>query len=364
MRFIIFRLAGVLLLLAAATARAGLFDGAVFVPGIPCPPPLALRAASVPLSGSHVYRFEGACYMLTQRAQLFGTIEAVFNPSTNKAYERTDLKLISDPTVVFRMNLVWSCVQDPFVSDHPDPRCNLVSGNAEGNIALNVAELRGPLTQGGTTLAAARALSPESNQRERSWCDNARLLSAQSAGRGRHYEIAARCYSSDRAGTVRSADTVLKGTWDPGSMGAVLAYDYDLGWRVTGSQKYRCDRDPWVRGSPPQCTYLGFTGNTMTLALVGVGLAAPASQETVMIKNLALVQHAMGLENDTNRFGGDYTSRVLASAEQCQSACAGEAQCKAWTWVKPGVQGPQAKCWLKNSVPVASKNNCCVSGVK
>ena len=29
-----------------------------------------------------------------------------------------------------------------------------------------------------------------------------------------------------------------------------------------------------------------------------------------------------------------------------------------------GIQGAQAKCWLKNAVPLAKANNCCASGVK
>jgi hypothetical protein len=70
------------------------------------------------------------------------------------------------------------------------------------------------------------------------------------------------------------------------------------------------------------------------------------------------------IESGTNRYGGDYASRDLASAQACQSACASEAQCRAWTWVRPGVQGPGAKCWLKNTVPASSRNDCCVSGVK
>jgi hypothetical protein len=78
----------------------------------------------------------------------------------------------------------------------------------------------------------------------------------------------------------------------------------------------------------------------------------------------AVVGRALGFETDTNRFGSDYRSLDAPDAQKCQAACAGEAQCKAWTWVKPGVQGPSAKCWLKNAVPVASKSNCCVSGVK
>jgi hypothetical protein len=71
-----------------------------------------------------------------------------------------------------------------------------------------------------------------------------------------------------------------------------------------------------------------------------------------------------GMEAATNRFGSDYRSLDAPDARKCQAACAGEAQCKAWTWVKPGVQGPSAKCWLKNAVPAVSKNDCCTSGVK
>jgi hypothetical protein len=66
----------------------------------------------------------------------------------------------------------------------------------------------------------------------------------------------------------------------------------------------------------------------------------------------------------TNRFGGDYASREVPTAEQCQSACASEARCKAWTWIKPGIQGPAAKCWLKSTVPAARSDDCCTSGVK
>jgi hypothetical protein len=92
--------------------------------------------------------------------------------------------------------------------------------------------------------------------------------------------------------------------------------------------------------------------------------AAPPTVKNVDQKLASVAPTASRMEPDTNRFGGDYTNRNLATAQQCQAACASEAQCKAWTWVKPGVQGPSAKCWLKNSAPVASRNDCCVSGVK
>jgi hypothetical protein len=48
----------------------------------------------------------------------------------------------------------------------------------------------------------------------------------------------------------------------------------------------------------------------------------------------------------------------------CDRACAGDPKCRAWTYVRPGVQGPRAQCWLKHSVPATRASNCCTSGVK
>jgi hypothetical protein len=71
-------------------------------------------------------------------------------------------------------------------------------------------------------------------------------------------------------------------------------------------------------------------------------------------------------EIDTNRFGGDYT--LLATKadhiELCEEACRTDLKCLAWTYVKPGVQGAQANCWLKSIVPAVSGDTCCVSGTK
>lgn len=70
------------------------------------------------------------------------------------------------------------------------------------------------------------------------------------------------------------------------------------------------------------------------------------------------------MQENVNRFGGDYLSDPLASAELCQALCDAEAPCRAWTWVKPGAPGGKGTCWLKKTVPPASKNDCCTSGVK
>ena len=71
-------------------------------------------------------------------------------------------------------------------------------------------------------------------------------------------------------------------------------------------------------------------------------------------------------EPNTDRPGSDYRSFDQPSPvpESCRDACWREPQCRAFTYVRPGVQGPNARCWLKNAVPPARPNECCLSGAK
>jgi hypothetical protein len=71
------------------------------------------------------------------------------------------------------------------------------------------------------------------------------------------------------------------------------------------------------------------------------------------------------LEPNTDRPGMNIRHLDLARAEPdlCRQACEGETGCRAWTYVKPGVQGTSARCWLKNGVPPAQRDDNCTSGV-
>jgi hypothetical protein len=75
---------------------------------------------------------------------------------------------------------------------------------------------------------------------------------------------------------------------------------------------------------------------------------------------------AQGLEYGVDRPGLDYKNFNLPAADPnlCRDACAGDPQCRAFTFVRPGYQGPSARCWLKNQVPNPVDNSCCVSGVR
>jgi hypothetical protein len=72
------------------------------------------------------------------------------------------------------------------------------------------------------------------------------------------------------------------------------------------------------------------------------------------------------IEMGTDRPGNDYRNFDLAKPEPdlCLEACQKDTRCKAFTYVEPGVQGPNARCWLKDAVPPAKLSPCCVSGVK
>ena len=72
------------------------------------------------------------------------------------------------------------------------------------------------------------------------------------------------------------------------------------------------------------------------------------------------------VEYDTDRPGSDYRGFDLPEAnfELCRRACADDANCKAYTYVKPGVQGANARCYLKSPAPAGQKRNCCISGTK
>jgi hypothetical protein len=74
----------------------------------------------------------------------------------------------------------------------------------------------------------------------------------------------------------------------------------------------------------------------------------------------------MTVEPDNNRPGSDYRDFDLAQPghQACLDACANEPTCVAYTYVKPGIQGPKARCWLKSSVPNPIQSACCVSGIK
>jgi len=83
--------------------------------------------------------------------------------------------------------------------------------------------------------------------------------------------------------------------------------------------------------------------------------------------NIPRIYYGSGVEINTDRPGLDYKNFNLPYPDYrlCQNACNEDPKCKAWTYVKPyTIQGPQARCWLKGSIPNKTRKNCCISGIK
>jgi hypothetical protein len=85
-------------------------------------------------------------------------------------------------------------------------------------------------------------------------------------------------------------------------------------------------------------------------------------------------QASQGMEDNTDRPGDDFATDIPVetgmgaamplTAETCRAACAGwyVKDCRAWTYVRPGVQGPGAVCYIKDRIPPPVPNACCISG--
>ena len=72
------------------------------------------------------------------------------------------------------------------------------------------------------------------------------------------------------------------------------------------------------------------------------------------------------MELNTDRPGSDIETIRLEKAKPqlCSNACNTGSSCVAWTYVKPGILGPDAHCRLKSQAPSPIRSSCCISGVK
>lgn len=71
-------------------------------------------------------------------------------------------------------------------------------------------------------------------------------------------------------------------------------------------------------------------------------------------------------EFSMDRPGGDYRGLEVApdpTGEPCKSACDADDKCRAWTYARPGYDGPEARCFLKDRIKPPRYKPCCISGV-
>jgi hypothetical protein len=117
--------------------------------------------------------------------------------------------------------------------------------------------------------------------------------------------------------------------------------------------------------STPSPALKSAIGTASSALKPAIGTAAPVSA-SLKPTNTPSTAAQYSIEQNTNRFGEDYKDLSLATPDPalCAQACINDAKCKAWTYVKPGVQADRAVCWLKDKVAPPTPDNNCVSGVK
>jgi hypothetical protein len=134
-------------------------------------------------------------------------------------------------------------------------------------------------------------------------------------------------------------------------------------------------RDPGGRGpyrAHGGTSKLGARAGLVRLpfGFVGVGLVNSADYDSAEVMRFVVDAFAAATrinpEWNTDRPGQNLSSVLLVEDPGlCQARCDANSACKAWTFVKPGIQHPiRGRCWLKSAVPAARSSGCCTSGVK
>ncbi|MEV4780247.1 PAN domain-containing protein [Burkholderia sp. LMU1-1-1.1] len=138
------------------------------------------------------------------------------------------------------------------------------------------------------------------------------------------------------------------GTGDPQSQAIDLAYK-----RGAGNAVRNCAFKEYGVG------FWRDEGREIDFVTIVFGVPTPPDRGTI-------VRRADRPGSDYRNFDISPPSGVISEIrpDLCEAACSGEAMCKAWTYVEPGVQGRLGKCWLKNAVPAAVACSNCSSGVK
>jgi hypothetical protein len=90
-------------------------------------------------------------------------------------------------------------------------------------------------------------------------------------------------------------------------------------------------------------------------------LAAPAFADTPSMKP-DKPEPTKGQEAGVYRFGATYSVTPVDSASACQTSCAGDAKCVAWSYVAT-FEGTDARCELKQGGGKARPDPLAISGV-
>ena len=127
------------------------------------------------------------------------------------------------------------------------------------------------------------------------------------------------------------------------------------------------------RQRPPNNSYASHSSSRGTSMTTAWSRPLRATRLAAALLLLAAVAGApaiaaaqsVSMEPNMDRMGGDYKGfTVPPDPERCRAACASDNACKAYTYVKPGIKGPEAMCFLKSSNVASNADTCCISGAR
>jgi hypothetical protein len=155
---------------------------------------------------------------------------------------------------------------------------------------------------------------------------------------------------------------------DPANDSTTTPFAYGHGYQYLTAPAWRTIMAYNCSGGCPRLQY--WSNPNVQHNGIAMGTAATNDNARVLNQTAATVaafKNVLGAlaERNIDRPGADYKNFDLAASDPglCMNSCAGEAQCKAWTYVNPGVQAANARCWLKTSAPSPTASACCVSGL-
>jgi PAN domain len=70
------------------------------------------------------------------------------------------------------------------------------------------------------------------------------------------------------------------------------------------------------------------------------------------------------IERNIDRPGHELRTVPAVAAADCSFACQAENKCRAFTFVRRGAHDPFGRCFLKDGIPPAIRDNCCTSGIR
>jgi hypothetical protein len=135
------------------------------------------------------------------------------------------------------------------------------------------------------------------------------------------------------------------------------------------TDKVRIDpRSPWLHLEVCASNITGQTCSHKVVSVTAESVNDPTPSGGLPIRVTGSAKDGTGKEfqQGINLPGMDFKSQALRGndPEACQQLCNNNAGCKAWTFVRGGVQSDRAMCQLKNGVPRAFRDANMVSGVK